>query len=586
MERQDPRLRNAASGPSRNAEIEILIEASEAAAKHTLDFGPLMEELAKLVRKIVNYRMYAVMLPTGNGTLSIAYSIGFDESLVKSLRVPLGKGLTGRAAQTLRPVRVDEVDRDPGYLRAVDSVRSEVAVPLVARGKLVAVLDLQSSDPHAFDPRVSDLLELIASRFSLAIDVAQLYEQQAQQHSTLRTLHRIAQEFSQILHLPELLEKIAELVRTLIPYDVLAIYLTQPNRGLLHHDFGLRHQERVQWRDLEIGSGLVGRAALLRAPVLVQDTRHDPHYIESMASVRSEIAVPLVLKNEVIGVLDLESERLASFSDGDRDTLMLLAPQIAAAIENARLYEEKAINEARLERDLAAARTLQRDMLPPGDKSGPGIELAARNEPASEVSGDFYDFYDRGDSIGLLNADVSGKGTAAALYAALASGLLRTAAGRGLAPGEALRLVNQALLDRKIETRFLAAVFAIWNSSSRTLTMAGAGLPFPFVRRDGKFARVPVAGIPLGLFRDSTYEEVALRLAPGDLAVTLSDGFGESVNERGETYGERRLLEVLQANADGSAAAIRDLLFEDVRRFCEGCPPPDDRTAVVLRVTA
>ena len=573
------------AGHHPNRRIAILLEASEAAAKHTLDFDSLMDELAALVRKIVDYEMYSVLVPTEDGELRIAHSVGYPSEVVRDLRVPFGVGLTGRAAQSLATVRVNDVDIEPGYLRAIDSVRSELAVPLVARGRLVAVLDLQSADPNAFDRRVSDLLELVASRFSLAIDVAQLYHARAQQHTVLSTLQQIAHEFSSILQLGDLLQKISTLVRTLIRYDVLAIYLKDSRRPLLRHYFGVKFEERVQWRDIEIGRGLVGTAAAAREPVLVPDTSQDPRYIASMPGICSEVAVPLMLKNELIGVLDLECVRPAAFGSDDVNTLTLLAPQISAAIENARLYEEKARNEARLERDLVAARALQRHMLPVGRFRGPRIEIAARNEPAAVVSGDFYDFYDRGQVLGILNGDVSGKGAAAAIYAAMASGLFRTAADSGLSPGETFGQVNNSLHERKIESRFLAAHFLVWDPSQRRLVIAGAGMPFPYVRRQGELRTVRLEGVPLGLFRDTGYDEVTLDLEPGDFAVSVSDGFSESLNERGEAYSDKRLGDLLEGIRGESAEEILGRLFDSVGNFCEGCPQDDDRTAVVLRVT-
>ena len=573
------------TGHDPNTKIEILLEASEAAATHTLDFDSLMEALASLVRKIVDYEMYSVLVPTEDAELRVAHAVGYSADLVRTLRVPVGEGLTGRAASLLATVRVDDVGREPGYLQVVDSVRSELAVPLVARGRLVAVLDLQSADPNAFDSRVSDLLELVASRFSLAIDVAQLYHAQAKQHSILSTLQQIAHEFSSILQLGDLLQEISTLVRTMIRYDVLAIYLKDPQRPVLKHYFGVKFEERVQWRDIEIGRGLVGSAAATREPVLVDDTSRDPRYIASMPGIGSEVSVPLILKNELIGVLDLECVHRAGFSRDDMHTLMLLAPQISTAIENARLYEDKVRSEARLEGDLVAARALQRHMLPVGSLRAMGIEIAARNEPASVVSGDFYDFYDRGDAIGILNADVSGKGAAAALYAALASGLIRTAADSGLAPGATFGRVNNSLHRRKVENRFLAAHFLTWDAPQRRLVMAGAGMPLPYVFRGSQLDTVRLEGIPLGLFEDTEYEEVALELEPGDFAVSVSDGFSESLDGQGEFYGDERLRDVLGGLRDASAQEILERLFDGVGSFCEGCPQGDDRTAVVLRVT-
>lgn len=565
--------------------IAILLEASEAAAAHSLDLEALLAELSKLVRKIVDYELYALMLPTEDGHLRIAHSVGFPDEVVQSLRVPVGSGLTGRAAGTRATVLVDDVDLEPAYLRAVDSVRSELAVPLVARDHLVAVVDLQSADPHAFDSRVSDLLELVASRFSLAIDIAQLYHAQEKQRSTLETLHKIAQEYSSILRLDDLLEKISSIVRTLIRYDVLAIYLKDPQRPLLRHYFGVKFQEQVRWRDIPVGDGLVGTAAATERPVLAPDTSKDPRYIESLADIRSEVVVPLMLKGELTGVLDLESVTLAGFSKDDLDTLMLLAPQVAATIENARLYEEKVHNEARLASDLAAARALQRHLLPKGRLCAEGLDIAARNEAAAVVSGDFYDFYQHDGTIGILNGDVSGKGAAAALYAALASGLLRSAAHATLSPAETLRSTNKALLNRKVGTTFLAAMYAKWHPSERALVLSGAGLPYPYLYRRGELTRVELSGIPLGLFRDARYEDVKLALQPGDLVVSVSDGFTESFDETGEAYGEQRLRQILDTNGEESAAKILERLFADVGLFSVGAAQADDRTAIVVRVT-
>lgn len=573
-------LRNPPSAPQadRDTEIGILLEASEAAAAHTLDFDALMAALATLVRKIVDYEIYSLLLPNDEGELSVAHSIGYGEDLARSIRLPPGQGLTGEAVRRMETVRVDDVSREPGYVCKIPAVKSELSVPLMARGKVVAVLDLQSAVPEAFDRRVSALLELVASRFSLAIDVAQLYRAQAKQHSTLHTLHQIAQEFSQILHLDELLGQISTLIRPLMPYDVFAIYLTARPERTLRHYFGVKYQERVQWRDIPFEEGLVGSAAAAREPVLVKDTSLDSRYIESTPGIRSEVAIPLIVRNQVIGVLDLESAELARFTDEDVYTLTLLAPQIATAIENARLYEE-------LERDLVAARSVQRHLLPAAWNGMPGIEIAARNEPASVVSGDFYDYYDRGGKVAILNGDVSGKGAAAALYAALASGLIRAATQRDLPPGATLGQANEALLDRRVDARFLAAFLAVWDAPRNRLTMAAAGMPAPYVLRNGQLSRVPLEGFPLGLFRGATYEDVTLELQPGDLAVTFTDGFNETVNTDGATYGDDRLEQVLRSHRNDSAQAILDGLFDDVSRFCEHCPQADDRTAVVLRVT-
>ena len=572
--------------PGKDAAIAILIEASEVAAGHALDLDALLRDLVVLARKVVNCELFAVMLPTDNGDLRIRHAVGYSEELVRTLRVPIGRGLSGQAAARKKTIFDGNVAENPDYLRAVRAVQSEIAVPLTARGRLVALLDLQSAEPGAFGEREQSLLELIASRFSLAIDAAQLYRARMRQNSTLQTLTQIAQEFSQILHLEKLLGKIASLLRTLIRYDVLAIYLREPGSDLLKHYFGVCFHERVHWSDVATGKGLVGAAAELRRPVLVDDTANDPRYIASTPGIQSEVAIPLILKNEVLGVLDLESSERANFSRTHVHTLNLLTPQIAAAIENARLYEEKTRNEERMERELAAARVLQQHLLPRGKRRYPGIEAAARNDPASEVSGDFYDFYVWERAFGVFNGDVSGKGVAAALYAALAGGLMRNEAAPRRRPADVLGSVNTALLSPKIEARFLAAVYCLWMPDKMQLAVAGAGQPQPIAVRGGNIEVLPVKGIPLGLFPGVVYDEITLDLQPGDTVVTVSDGFHESPSPDGAEYGNDRLIDLVKRHRKAPASELLNLMFDDVRNLSSGRPQADDRTAVVLRITA
>ena len=194
-----------------NAEaLEILVEASEIAANYTTNLDELLEALRELVRKVVDYRIFALLSKIeGEDVLRIRTSVGHRPKLVRNLRVKIGQGITGAAAQELRTIIVNDVRNDPRYLAAVDGVRSEISVPLIARGKLVGVVDLQSTRVGAFGDYERNMLELIGSRFSLAIDTARLYRAAVRQNRTLTTLSQIAQEFSHILDPEELLQKVS-----------------------------------------------------------------------------------------------------------------------------------------------------------------------------------------------------------------------------------------------------------------------------------------------------------------------------------------------------------------------------------------
>lgn len=562
--------------------LQILTEASEVAAQHPLSLDELLRDLAQLVRKVADYQLFAVLLAEPNGDLSIRYSIGYRPDLAERLRVRQGEGITGDAAQRRRTVVVNDVHQDPRYLMAVEAVHSEIAAPLVARGKLVGVIDLQSAQPAAFDEKTRAVLELIASRFSLAIDAALLFERSMRQNATLKTLAAAAQEFSTILALDELLHKISGIVRNLVRYDAFSIYLLE--QGQLEHYFGVRFDERVQWQSMPLGEGIVGSAGLERRTIAVRDTSLDERYVAAVEGIRSEVSVPLMLKDTVIGVLDLESERVGAFDADHVQALELLAPQVAAAIDNARLYERVARDEARLRHDLAAARHLQKLLLPGGFPQFDGLEVAARNVSAVEVSGDFYEFYERPcERFTLINADVTGKGAAAALYAALASGLLPSLTAKFCEPRDLLEALNQGLLARPLESRYLVAIVASWIAESSELVVASSGQPRPAVRTGGKARFLDIGGTPLGLIDPGVYDQVRVKLEPGDVFVTASDGLHETEDSGGVQYGEERLGRLLEAHPDADARELLDHIFEDARAFSGQETPFDDRTVVVLR---
>ena len=567
--------------------LEILVEASDIAAGHTLNLDELLQALADLIRKVIDYQFFAVLLSTEKGdALRIRFSVGYGEDLVRSLRIGIGEGITGTAAQQLKPVIVNDVSRDSRYIPAVDNVRSEMAVPLIARGKIVGVIDLQSPEVNAFSDHQQNVLELIGSRFSLAIDAARLYRATLRQNRTLRTLTEIAQEFSQILRLEGLLSKVSSSVRGQIPYDAFSVLLLDSEAEELKHYYGVRFDERVQWESIPPGKGIVVAAAHSGQPVLVRDTKRDPRYVELVGGIRSELAVPLIAKDEVIGVLNLESKRVGAFSKAHLQLLSLLAPWVATAIENARLYEQVRRNEERMERDLTAARELQKHMLAESCPSCQGLEIAARNEAATEVTGDLYEFFPFDDGVvGILLGDVSGKGAAAALYGALFSGLVRNLVGPERSPAQLLSAANDALLARKIETRYLTALYAVWHRETRTLRLANAGQPRPFLLRRGQQHMLAVTGIPLGLLPGSKYEDLKLTLSPGDTLVLFSDGITDSEDVTRKQYGDERLPRILERHAGAPASELLDSIFEDVEQFTAGGRKDDDCTVIVVRTT-
>ena len=568
----------------RNELLDFLLEVSEVSSE-ILDLDRLLPAVAELIKKVVDYEIFAILLAADRtGVMRVRFSIGHREEIIERLRIPLGDGITGAAAAGRTSLLVNDVRRDPRYLNALDAVRSELAVPMVARGRVVGVIDIQSTRLNAFSEQDQDLVELIASRVAMSIDNARLHRRVVRTNRTMRTLSAIAQEFSSILDLDPLLRKISDQVRQLINYDALSIMLLEPAEAMLKDYLSVRYDQRVPMNNVPLGRGIVGSAAELKQPVLVADTSKDPRYIQGNPGIRSEVAVPLMVRNGVIGVLDLESEQLGYFTEEHIRTLSLLAPQIATAIENARLYQRVAEREARLEADLKAARQLQQHLLPSCCPTIQGLQLAARWEPAREIGGDLYDFLPLADGrTAIAIGDVSGKGAAAALYSALAIGLLRLLAQQHSSPAALMRALNLTLLERKVESNYLTLLCARWDVDSHTLVMANAGMPLPILIAGGRAAEQRIVGIPLGLLGDTEYEEVALPLHPGDGVVFCSDGITDDRDRFGDEYGHERLARLVERHARLSAGQLVDKIFHDLKHHAAGTPGFDDQTAVVAK---
>src|SRR5437016_3074653 len=380
--------------PEVQSKIEPLLLEVADVVNTTLDLDTTLRRVAELVRKVFDYEIFAILLLNEKTQeLRIRFNVGYKRELADKIRIKMGEGVTGLAAQHREAMLVGDVTTDPRYISGVPDVRSELAVPLIVKNKVIGVIDIESPQPNQFNEEHKRLLTLIASRMAVGIENARLYTRTTRQARTLLLLNEIARELTSILNLDELLKRIAELLSRLIDYQMFSILLVDAAGEKLQHRFSLRFQENIHLKhDIPLGKGIVGFAAESREAVLVRDVKKDPRYIDTNPETRSELAVPLIYKDKVIGVLDLEHTRRGFFTEEHQRTITTLAAQVAIALENARLSEEVARQERRLERDLALARELQFRLLPPAMPKLENLEVAAKFVPARAIGGDLYDF--------------------------------------------------------------------------------------------------------------------------------------------------------------------------------------------------
>ncbi len=396
----------------------------------------------------------------------------------------------------------------------------------------------------------------------------------------LLKLQKAAQKINSILDLDQLIDKIVNDIACSFGCVELNLYLHEPDRGemvlagvhgcTLH---GKGHR-------LKVGKeGMVGYVADTGQMRYAPDVRLDPYYRACEENTLSEVAIPLQVDGRLVGVLTASHPDLDGFSGDQLRLFQALCSHIAIAVQNAQLFQQERSEREKMNREAQEARSIQQALLPRSSPFIPGFAVSGLSIPAGAVGGDWYDFIDLRDGRwGLVLADVSGKGTAAALLMSATRAMSRSLAENSCSPAEVLTKLNQLLVEDFPSGRFVTMVYAVLDPARRTFKFANAGhLPPLLVEATGvKFLETEM-GLPLGI-RHGTYSEASIPLSPGARIALYSDGITEATNPGDEEYGAARLAAHLQ-----QSEASMESLLQDVRAFANGAGLQDDATVVMMR---
>jgi len=411
----------------------------------------------------------------------------------------------------------------------------------------------------------------------------------------LRMLLDITKKISRSLDLQEVLNLVMDTLDSLIPYDAAGIFVLQcvdPELVPQGEEPCTFKAEAVRGYDidelsdlhLKLGEGFIGSVAVSGQPIISHDVRKDPVYINARDRTRSEMVAPIISNDEVIGVFDLESDELNAYSSDDLEVLMLLASQVAIIIEKVMLHEQL-IEKKRLQGQLEVARQVQLELLPAQDPELPGYDISAYNFPTEEVSGDYYDWvriYD--DEIGIVIADVSGKGVPAAILMAFLRSSLRAATHIGYATNVSLAKVNYLLWESIERNQFVTAFHAVLDASNRTLSYSNAGHNPPLLMNaKGEVTFIEYGEQPLGMFPETRYHQYSLVLEPGDIMVLYTDGVTEASNPDGVEFGRDRLVQAVKENKERPARELIASMEMAVLEWTANRGATDDVTFFVIK---
>ncbi len=408
-----------------------------------------------------------------------------------------------------------------------------------------------------------------------------------------RLLLEISHKISRTLDLQELLDQILDSIRIAVPHDAGGIFVLNenvplapgPSANLIAAMACSGFDDLPTTADpmLRSGQGIVGHVIRTAEAVLAPDVRRDARYVAGRHTTLSEVTVPIVSNAQVIGALDLESDHVDAFTEADAELLQFFAGAAALAIEKALLHRQ-VLEKQRIESQLRIARQVQAGLLPSGPPELAGYDVAAVNLPTWEIGGDYYDYIPLPDGrLGLVVADVSGKGVPAALIMATFRAALRTALRReGSAPGVAEEM-NRVLLEVTGASRYVTAVYGILDPASGSFTYVNCGHNPPLLLGPGGRREVLETGGPaLGVLADGVFETGRVVLGPGDLLALYTDGVVEPADAGDVEFGLDRLESRLLAGAGLPAGDVVFSIMNATHAWAAREGYADDFTLVVV----
>jgi sigma-B regulation protein RsbU (phosphoserine phosphatase) len=394
-------------------------------------------------------------------------------------------------------------------------------------------------------------------------------------------LQRVVQKINSILELDTLLEEIVGDVAETFGYSRSGVLLKddETNELVIAAVRGWTKNYHIKGDRFKIGKyGMVGHVASTGETYYAPDVTTDPYYQVSEESTRSEVDIPLKINNELIGVFNVQHQEPEAFTPERIKLLESLSHHIAIAIENARLFLKERLEKERMQSELKDARSIQTNLFPREAPLIPGFTINGICLPCLEVGGDWYDFISMPDGrLGIVMADVSGKGMGAALLMSSTRSLLRLIAVSNYSPGEVLEQLNEILVKDFPSTKFVTMIYALLNPADKSLVFANAGHLNPIFIKSSQINILNTAeGLPLGISY-SSYSECKIKLTPGSRIVFYTDGVTEAMNKNSDEFGAERL----NVHFADPLASVQSLI-NDVYNFTNGNRQSDDITVVMI----
>lgn len=571
-------------------ELEFLIRSSHV-LNSTLDLDRLLSVIMKIVKDALRVETVSVLFPDATKeNMVFQLARGKRGREIVGLSVPVGEGVVGWVAKNRKPAVVNNLKDDHRFSAVLEQkfglkTREIMSIPLMRRNAIIGVIE--AVNRRRGDAFTSDDLQLflaLGDHIAAAIENARLFNEAERARLEAAQLYTISVAMGKALELDEALDQILNSLKKLIHYDAAALFvLDTKNQELVsHYQIGYDARNLSKLR-LKLDEGVVGWSAQNKKPVIVPDVRLDDRYVNAHGRTRSEMVTPMLSRGRVIGLFNLESNKVDAYRARDLRLLESFASQAAVSIERARLYEEERLKRE-IERELKLARTVQAFFTPSKSRKVGKYTLSARNYPSLELSGDYIDVFPLTKPyIAFAIADVAGKGVPASIIMASFRATLHTLAPYFTSARDIALRANQLLLETVRPEDFVTAFIGVIDANTGEGTYCNAGHEPPVLMKpNGRYQRLETGGTLLGAFPDNNLEEG--RFALNDcFFFAYTDGTTDAINPKGEPYGFKRLARFLRNHRRDPGPDICRNLRKELQAFTNGAPQLDDQTFLVIK---
>lgn len=477
-----------------------------------------------------------------------------------------------------------------------------LANPLNIHGEMCGYVVI-IADPSAHqDPRLRQGLQVLADIISekaySEYELENLTEELIEKYNEVNLIYDISDALSAVFDAQRVCEVIIEKAVEVIGVERASIMLFDEKKERLRikaaHGQILSREELFQI-EVTPGEGISGKVFQSGEHLLIENVDENPSsgflYKDRQYKSTSFLSVPMICtpnqaEKKVIGVINMTDKKSSEmFTSGDLRLLTAVASQAAISLYNIELIEEVKDVE-RVKREMEIAQQIQMGLLPGKPPTIPGIELAGRCLPATQVGGDYYDFFlSSNNKLGVVIADVSGHNVGAALMMAAARSALRSEVLTQRSPAEILKNTNFVLYDDLTHAElFMTMFYAEYEAHTKIFCYSNGGHNYPILLRDGACSFLDTDGMLIGMLASVEFEEKTLSLQPNDFVIFYTDGVVEAVNEEGKMFKVERLCRVIEANWRCNAQQLVNKIFEELDRYTENTFRSDDITVVVLKI--